>query len=82
MKAVPEIYEELRHRKWLKFNSLMMKENVIGNERLVREIFANAWKEPYDMHTDRAYVRVVMIDFSALALNEFLGAEIPFRCAL
>jgi hypothetical protein len=82
LKVVPEIYDELRRRKWLKFNSLMIKENVIGNERLVREFFANAWKEPYDQHTDRAYVRGVMIDFSALALNEFLGAEIPFRCAL
>ncbi|GAU46578.1 hypothetical protein TSUD_402670 [Trifolium subterraneum] len=82
LKAVPEIYDELRRRKWLKFNSLMIKDNVIGNERLVREFFANTWKEPYDQHTDRAYVRGVMIDFSALALNEFLGAEIPFWCAL
>ncbi|GAU10205.1 hypothetical protein TSUD_422510, partial [Trifolium subterraneum] len=82
LKAVPEIYEELRRRKWLKFNSLMIKDNVIGNERLVREFFANAWKEPYDQHTDRAYVRRVMIDFSALAQNEFLGAEIPVWCAL
>ncbi|GAU10408.1 hypothetical protein TSUD_417750 [Trifolium subterraneum] len=82
LKAVPEIYEELRRRKWLKFNRLMIKDNVIGNERLVREFFANAWKEPYDQHTDRAYVRGVMIDFSALALNEFLRAEIPVRCAL
>jgi hypothetical protein len=39
MKVVPKIYEELRRRKWLKFNSLMMKENVMGNERLVREFF-------------------------------------------
>ncbi|GAU42965.1 hypothetical protein TSUD_143020 [Trifolium subterraneum] len=82
LKAVPEIYEELRRRKWLKLNSLMIKDNVIGNERLVREFYANAWKEPYDQHTDRAYVRGVMIDFSALALNEFLGAEIPVQCAL
>jgi hypothetical protein len=82
LKAIPEIFDELKRRNWLKFNSLMIKENVIGNERLVREFFANAWKEPYDQHTDRAYVRGVMIDFSALALNEFLEADIPFRCAL
>jgi hypothetical protein len=56
LQAIPEIYNELRRRKWLKFNSLMLKGNAIGNERLVREFFANAMKEPYDVHTDKAYV--------------------------
>jgi hypothetical protein len=82
LQAIPEIYDELRRRKWVKFNSLMLKGNVIGNERLVREFFANAMKEPFDVHTDRAYVRGVMIDFSALALNVFLEADIPARCIL
>ncbi|GAU17466.1 hypothetical protein TSUD_143200 [Trifolium subterraneum] len=70
------------HRTLLGVTFSTVKTGRTGNERLVREFFANAWKEPYDQHTDRAYVRGVMIDFSALALNEFLGAEIPVRCAL
>ncbi|CAJ2642276.1 unnamed protein product [Trifolium pratense] len=80
MKAVPEIYNELHRRNWLKFNNLMLKDNVIGNAQLVREFYANARKESFDVHTDKAYVRGVMVDFSALAINEFLEASIPARC--
>ncbi|CAJ2674792.1 unnamed protein product [Trifolium pratense] len=80
MKAVPAIYNELHRRNWLKFNNLMLKDNVIGNAQLVREFYANARKESFDVHTDKAYVRGVMVDFSALAINEFLEASIPARC--
>jgi hypothetical protein len=80
---VPEIHIPLRDRKWLKFNELLEKSKLIGNDRLVREFYANAWQPTIEQHNHKVYVTGVMVDYSAEALNKFLGAVVPRNgCAL
>jgi hypothetical protein len=80
---VPDIFLPLRDRRWLKFNELLEKSKMTGNDRLVREFYANAWQPPIEVNTHQVYVRGVIVDYSPEALNRFLGARIPRDgCAL
>ncbi|MCI37809.1 hypothetical protein A2U01_0059035, partial [Trifolium medium] len=77
---VPAICQELKRRKWVKFNSLMEKNKMVGNPRLVKEFYANAFHKK-DATTDfKVYVRGVRIEYSAVELNRFLGARVPRQC--
>jgi hypothetical protein len=80
---VGDIYIQLRDRKWLKFNELLEKSKLTGNDRMVREFYANAWQPTIEQHNHKIYVRGVVVDYSAEALNRFLGAVLPRNgCAL
>ncbi|MCI55425.1 hypothetical protein A2U01_0076676, partial [Trifolium medium] len=54
---IPAIHQELKRRKWLKFNSLMEKGKVVGNHRLVREFYANAFHKKGAVADFKVYVR-------------------------
>jgi hypothetical protein len=54
---VGEIFIQLRDRKWLKFNELLEKSKLIGNDRMVREFYANAWQPTIEQHNHKVYVR-------------------------
>jgi hypothetical protein len=83
LSEVPEIFVPLRDRRWMKFNELLEKSKMTGNDRLVREFYANAWQPTIEQNTHQVYVRGVMVDYSPDALNKFLGARIPRDgCAL
>jgi hypothetical protein len=83
MPDVGEIHLPLRDRKWLKFNELLEKSKLIGNDRMVREFYVNAWQPTIEQYNRIVYVRGVMVDYSAEALNKFLGAVVPRNgCAL
>ncbi|MCH82448.1 hypothetical protein A2U01_0003255, partial [Trifolium medium] len=82
LKEVPEIYNELRKRKWMKFNELMEKDKMKGNDKLVKEFYANAWQKKGSVPRYNVYVRGVMVDYSEDAINKFLGALVPPQCAL
>ncbi|GAU46938.1 hypothetical protein TSUD_85380 [Trifolium subterraneum] len=80
LKNVPEIYDQLRIRRWEKLNEIVMKEQGPKNATLVREFFANAGKAVDNGF--RVYVRGKIVDYSTVVLNEFLGALVPEeRCA-
>ncbi|WJX33670.1 hypothetical protein P8452_21857 [Trifolium repens] len=80
---VSEIFSLLRDRRWLKFNELLEKSKLSGNDRLVREFYANAWQPTIEQRNYKVYVRGVMVDYSPDALNIFLEARIPRDgCAL
>jgi hypothetical protein len=78
LRAVPEIKRELRRRKWVTFNEILLKvEKKPGNESWAKEFFANA-SEHKNAEGERSYttlVRGVEIDFSPMALNRFLGTK-------
>jgi hypothetical protein len=83
LSEVPEIFNQLRNRRWLKFNELLEKSKLTGNDRLVREFYANAWQPTIEQRNHKVYVRGVIVDYSPEALNRFLGAVIPRDgCAL
>ncbi|GAU37120.1 hypothetical protein TSUD_278710 [Trifolium subterraneum] len=75
LKNVPEIYDQLRIRRWEKLNEIVMKEQGPKNATLVREFFANAGKAVDNGF--RVYVRGKIVDYSTAVLNEFLGALVP-----
>ncbi|GAU50917.1 hypothetical protein TSUD_411170 [Trifolium subterraneum] len=80
LKNVPEIYDQLRIRRWEKLNEIVMKEQGPKNATLVRESFANAGKAVDNGF--KVYVRGKIVDYSTVVLNEFLGALVPEeRCA-
>ncbi|GAU26147.1 hypothetical protein TSUD_226100 [Trifolium subterraneum] len=82
LKNVPEIYDQLRIRRWEKLNEIVMKEQGPNNATLVREFFANAGKSVDNGSGFRVYIRGKIVDYSTTALNEFLGALVPEeRCA-
>ncbi|MCH79999.1 hypothetical protein A2U01_0000761 [Trifolium medium] len=74
---VPEIFIQLERRGWLQFNALMNKENLICDLTLVREFFANAYFPSSDRIHEQVYVRGVLVDYSADALNKFLEVVVP-----
>jgi hypothetical protein len=78
MNGVEEIGTQMRRRKWMRFNSLIEE----ANGTLVKEFYANAFR-PKDVEFEfTTTVRGKLIDFSADALNEFLGPVVPEECAL
>ncbi|MCH90069.1 hypothetical protein A2U01_0010976, partial [Trifolium medium] len=82
LKEVPAIFNELRRRKWVKFNELMEKDKMKGNDRLVREFYANAWQRKGSVPNYEVYVRGVVVDYSAATINRLLGALVPQTCEL
>ncbi|GAU51997.1 hypothetical protein TSUD_418000 [Trifolium subterraneum] len=80
LKNVPEIYDQLRIRRWEKLNEIVMKEQGPKNATLVREFYVNAGKSVDNGF--RVYIRGKIVDYSTVVLNEFLGALVPEeRCA-
>ncbi|GAU10347.1 hypothetical protein TSUD_422710, partial [Trifolium subterraneum] len=80
LKTVPEIYDQLRIRRWEKLNEIVMKEKGPKSATLVREFYANAGKAVDNGF--KVYVRGKIVDYSTVVLNDFLGAVVPEeRCA-
>jgi hypothetical protein len=79
LRVVPEINRELRRRKWVTFNEILLKvEKKLGNESWAREFFDNASKHRNARGEGicKTLVRGVEIDFSPTALNRFLGTKV------
>ncbi|MCH93416.1 hypothetical protein A2U01_0014365, partial [Trifolium medium] len=77
---VPAINQELKNKKWLKFNALMEKGKFVGNPRLVREFYANALHKKGAVTDFKVYVRGKLVEYSDTEINWLLGAVVPRQC--
>ncbi|MCI28656.1 hypothetical protein A2U01_0049858, partial [Trifolium medium] len=77
---IPAINQELKNRKWLKFNAMMEKGKFIGNPRLVREFYANAYHKKGAVTDFKVYVRGKLVEYSDDEINRLLGAVVPRQC--
>ncbi|GAU23642.1 hypothetical protein TSUD_304170 [Trifolium subterraneum] len=64
LKNVPEIYDQLRIRRWEKLNEIVMKEQGPKNATLVREFFANVGKA-----VDNGFKRDVLLGLKRIELR-------------
>ncbi|MCI59826.1 hypothetical protein A2U01_0081081, partial [Trifolium medium] len=58
----------------------MEKGKVVGNPRLVRQFYANAFHKKGVVTDFKVYVRGKFVDYSDGELNQFLGVVVPKQC--
>ncbi|CAJ2673262.1 unnamed protein product [Trifolium pratense] len=84
LKGVAEIGNEVKSRKWGKFNKLMIKDEANpGNQMWVREFLANAYL-PDQSSVPEFYstVRGIRVYYSAAHINTLLGCRVRGACEL
>ncbi|CAJ2648220.1 unnamed protein product [Trifolium pratense] len=84
LKGVAELGNEVRSRKWGKFNKLMIKDETNpGNQMWVREFLANAYL-PDQSSVPEFYstVRGIQVYYSAAHINTLLGCRVRGACEL
>ncbi|CAJ2636533.1 unnamed protein product [Trifolium pratense] len=84
LKGVAEIGNEIKSRKWGKFNKLMIKDEANpGNQMWVREFLANAYL-PDQSSVSEFYstVRRIRVYYSAAHINTLLGCRVRGACEL
>ncbi|CAJ2659226.1 unnamed protein product [Trifolium pratense] len=84
LKGVAELGNEVRSRKWGKFNKLMIKDEANpGNQMWVREFLANAYL-PDQSSVPEFYstVRGIKVYYSAAHINTLLGCRVRGACEL
>ncbi|CAJ2650261.1 unnamed protein product [Trifolium pratense] len=84
LKGVAELGNEVKSRKWGKFNKLMIKDEANpGNQMWVREFLANAYL-PDQSSVPEFYstVRGIRVYYSAAHINTLLGCRVRGACEL
>ncbi|CAJ2642447.1 unnamed protein product [Trifolium pratense] len=84
LKGVAELGNEVKSRKWGKFNKLMIKDEANpGNQMWVREFLANAYL-PDQSSVPEFYstVRGIRVYYSADHINTLLGCRVRGACEL
>ncbi|PNX87331.1 hypothetical protein L195_g043418, partial [Trifolium pratense] len=84
LKDVAEIGNEIKSRKWVKFNKLMIKDEANpGNQMWVREFLANAYLPDQSSHSEYySTVRGIRVYYSAAHINTLLGCRVRGACEL
>ncbi|CAJ2647357.1 unnamed protein product [Trifolium pratense] len=84
LKGVAEIGNEVKSRKWGKFNKLMIKDEANpGNQMWVREFLANAYLSDQSAVPEfYSTVRGIRVYYSAAHINTLLGCRVRGACEL